>query len=206
MFGYHKAKRERKRLKQDIQDFESKRNAYNAAEPEREKQANEQQRTQASERASQSAEDRKKARSEGRENILSLFNDPSIEGMSPERRKTMQYEANKQIQRSHQAADRKLLGEQSRRGILGKGGVGYAQQRDLQKMANEAQGQSIRDLDKLNEDLRMKKLAAIFAGEQGEAAQAQLDKQMAMDELRYEEEKKKNKYWEDYFNRQFSRI
>lgn len=158
------------------------------------------------EQTSQASEDRKKARQEGRQHAEELLNDPSIVGMDPKRYKTMQYEANKQIQRAHQSANRKLLGEQGMRGVTGKGGVGYAQQRDLMRMADEAYGQSTRDLNKLNDDLRMKKIASIFAGEQGEAAQAMLDKQLAQDQLNYEEERKKNQLWEDYFNRQFSRI
>ena len=118
----------------------------------------------------------------------------------------MQYEANKGIQRSTQAANRKLLGDQASHGVVGKGGVGYAQQRDLQKMSTEAQSGVHRDLDKMNADLRLKNIAAIFAGEQGEASQAQLDKQLALDELNLNEEKKRQRAMEDQMNRLFSRL
>ena len=91
-------------------------------------------------------------------------------------------------------------------GIVGQGGVGYAQQKDLQKLANESKGQATRDLDKLDADLRLKNIAAIFAGEQGEAAQRQLDKQLALDELKLDDERKRQRLFEDQFNRLFSRV
>ena len=118
----------------------------------------------------------------------------------------MQYEANKGIQRSMQQANRKLLGEQGLHGITGKSGVGYAQQRDLQRMGAEAQAGVHRDLDKLNADLALKKLAASFNIEQGEAAQSQLDKQIALDELNLAEERKRQRFFEEQANKQFSRI
>ena len=118
----------------------------------------------------------------------------------------MQYEAQRNIERQHQNAQRKLLGEQSRHGIVGKGGVGYAQMNDLQRLANESQGQATRDIEKLNADLAMKKLAAMFNIEQGEATQNQLDRQMAIDELDLERERKRQRFFEDQFNRLFSRV
>ena len=99
--------------------------------------------------------------------------------------------------------DRKLLGEQGRRGIVGKGGVGYAQRRDLHRMGAEAEGAVHRDLDKLDSDLALKKLAAMFNIEQGEASQQSLDKQLALDELKYEDEKKRQRRLEDQFYRQY---
>jgi hypothetical protein len=158
-----------------------------------------------SEQAQQSKEARNQARQEGRayaEDVISR----DVPGLNPEQRNAMQYEANRQIKRSLQSANRRLLGDQATHGIVGKGGVGYAQQRDLERLANEARGQSTRDLDKLNADLALKKLAAMFNIEQGEAAQSQLDRQMAMDQLQLEQERKKQKYWEDKFNRLFSRV
>lgn len=206
MFGYHKASREKKRLARQQEDLEKESENFSKNQQDYERQQDESRQARATERANQMAEDRKKSYAQGRERVQSLYNDPSITGMDPEKRKAMQYEANKQIQRSHQSANRRLLGEQGQHGIVGKGGVGYAQQRDLQRLANEAQGQSMRDLDKLDSDLRLKNIAAIFAGEQGEAAQSQLDKQLALDELKLDEERKRQRMWEDRFNRLFSRV
>jgi hypothetical protein len=93
-----------------------------------------------------------------------------------------------------QSANRKLLGDQGQHGIVGKGGVGYAQQRDLQRLGTEAQAGAQRDISKQNADLRLKNIAAIYAGEQGEAAQSQLDNQMALDQLQFAEEKKTKKH------------
>jgi hypothetical protein len=118
----------------------------------------------------------------------------------------MEFESNKGIQRQHQAANRRLLGEQGMHGIVGKGGVGYAQQKDLQRLANEARSQSQRDINKIDSDLSLKKLAAMFNIEQGEAAQAGLDRQLAIDELKLDEEQKRQRRYEDQMNRIFRRI
>lgn len=206
MFGHHKAKREKKRLKRSQEEFEEKTKQFEAGAPERERQAAEQQKAQVNEKAAQSAEDRKKSYAEGRQRIQDLYNDPSIQGLDPKVRSAMQYEAQKGIQNSHQQANRQLLGDQAQRGIRGQGGVGYAQQRDLLGMANEAQGGVDRDLIKLNQDLRMKNIAATFSGEQGEAAQSQLDKQMALDELQLADEKKRQRYFEDQVYKQWMRL
>jgi hypothetical protein len=205
MFGHHKRKRERKKLKRQKAELEQDKKSWEDQSPERQKEQSDFQKSQAQEKTDQAKEDRKKGREEGRQYAEELFN-RDIEGLNPKKKAALQYEANKQVQRQHQSANRKLLGDQSMHGIVGKGGVGYAQQRDLQKVANEAQGQATRDIDKLDADLAMKKLAAMFNIEQGEAAQTQLDKQLALDELKLDDEKKRQKYFEDQFNRLFSRI
>lgn len=206
MFGYHKAKREKKRLQRQMGDLKKQQKSYSKDQLAYEQQQKENQKTQAAQDAQKSAEDRKKAYGEGRQRIQDLFSDPTITGLDPEKRKAMQYEASKQIQRQHQSANRRLLGDQGAHGIVGKGGVGYAQQRDLQRLADESYGQARRDLDKMDADQRMKNIAAIFAGEQGEAAQQQLDKQLALDELKLDEERKRQRLFEDQFNRLFSRV
>lgn len=204
MFGHHKAKREKKRAKKREIAFEKEKQDFYSS-PEREKQQAEQQKTQAAEKTAESKSERQKAREEGRADT-EAFLAKEVEGLDPATRQALQYEANKGIQRSHQSANRKLLGDQASHGIVGKGGVGYAQQRDLQKMADEAYGGARRDLTKLDKDLALKKKAAIFAGGQGEASQSQIDKQMAIDELQLADEKKRQRNFEDQFNRLFSRV
>jgi hypothetical protein len=206
MFGHHKRKREKRRMKRAQEELSQKQKDWEAGSPQREKEADDFKKTQVAEKSAQAAEDRKKSYAEGRQRVQDLYNDPTIQGLDPEKRQALQYEANKGIQRSMQSTNRKLLGDQASHGIVGKGGVGYAQQKDLQKMGMEAQGGVHRDLDKLNADLRLKNIAAIFAGEQGEASQAQLDKQLALDELNLNEEKKRQRAMEDQMNRLFSRL
>lgn len=207
MFGRIKAKREKKRLKKEEAAFAAEKEQYSSGALAREKEASDLQNKQASEKAAQSKADRATARTEGRADIEAfLRQDHSGLGLDPKERSAMQFEANKAIHRGHQSANRKLLGEQSQKGIGGRGGVGYAQQRDMQKMASEATAGVKRDLTKLDKDLEIKKIAAIYAGGEGNAAQTQLDKQMAIDELQLAEEKKKSKLWEDKFNQAFSRI
>lgn len=198
MFGRHKQMR-----KKQSQEKQNKINEMGAAQKEKDDAAAQQ--SQVDEKVKKSKEERKTSRAEGKayaEEVLSR----DVQGIDPKKRSAMQYEANKQIQRGMQSANRRLLGDQSSRGIVGKGGVGYAQQRDLQRLANDAQGQATRDLDKLDSDTALKKLAAMFNIEQGEATQSQLDKQLAVDELQLGEERKRNRMWEDKINRAFSRI
>jgi hypothetical protein len=207
MFGHHKANRQKKRQKREQASLEEQKKQSDQGAVDKEKEAYDLQNRQASERAEQSKLDRQKAREEGRADTESFFRkDYSGLGLDPKQRSAMQYEANKSIQRGHQSANRKLLGDQSQSGIMGKGGVGYAQQRDLLRMSNDAQAGVDRDLTKLDKDLELKKLAAIFTGGEGNAAQSQLDKQLALDELELAEEKKRARSREDKFDRAFSRI
>jgi hypothetical protein len=205
MFGHNKRKRQRKEIKRERKDLKRERALFESQKPELERQQDENIQSQIGTQAAESKKARDVARQEGRkysEDVISR----DVQGLTPSQRNAMQYEANKTIQRAHQSANRQLLGEQSRHGIVGKGGVGYAQQRDLQRLANDARGQSQRDLERLNSDLSLKKLAAMFNIEQGEATQAQLDRQLASDELRLGQERKRQRQYEDQFNRLFSRV
>lgn len=207
MFGHHAAKRAKKKLEKEKQSFKQEQNQWSQGSQDREQQAADLQNTQAKAKAAESKAEAQGSREEGRADIEAfLRKDYSGLGLDPKVRQAMQYEANKSIQRGHQSANRKLLGEQSQSGIGGKGGVGYAQQRDLQKMAGEATAGVDRDLTKLDKDLELKKMAAIFTAGEGRAAQDLLNKQLAVDEIQLFEEKKKQKFYEDQRNQQFNRI
>ena len=206
MFGHHKAKRESRRKKRAEEAENLKQKEYEAGAPERERLAEEIKKTKVEEKSAQSAADRKKSYEEGRERIKSLYSDPTIEGIPEKERNAIKYEANKNIHRSMNSANRKLLGSQSQHGIQGQGGVGFAQQQELQRLAQEGYGGVERDVNSLNEKRRMQNIAAIFAGEQGEASQSQLDKQMAADELDLADEKRRQRMFEDQFYKQFSRV
>lgn len=207
MFGHHRVKRQKKRLKEEQNALNKERQQWTDNAPEREAELLKKQKESASENAAQAKTERQKSREEGRSDTESfLRKDFSGLGLDPQVKSAMQYEANKAIQRGHQASNRKLLGEQSQRGITGKGGVGYAQQKDLMRMAQDAQAGVDRDLTKLDKDLELKKMAAIYAGGEGQASQDQLDKQLALDELQLAEEKRRAKTWEDKFNQVFNRI
>jgi hypothetical protein len=205
MFGYHKAKREKKKAKREREDLNRERAFLEGQKPELERQHQEAQKVQLAEKTQEAKTSRQQAREEGKKYAEEVLG-RDVQGLTPAQRNAMQFEANKQIQRQHQSANRKLLGDQGQHGIVGKGGVGFAQQKDLQRLANESQGQATRDIDKLNADLALKKLAAMFNIEQGEVAQNQLDKQMAVDELKLSDEQKRQRYFEDQFNRLFSRL
>jgi len=205
MFGYHKAKREKKKAKKERENLAHEREYLEKQRPEIQQQAADFQKKQVAEKTQEAKQTRDQARKEGR-GYAEEFINRDVKGLTDKEKSAIQFEANKQIQRQHQGANRKLLGEQSRHGIVGKGGVGYAQQRDLQRLANESQGQATRDINRLDTDLSRKNKAAMFGIEQGEAAQAQLDKQLALDELKLSDEQKRQRYFEDQYNRLFSRL
>lgn len=205
MFGHNRRKRERREIKQGRKELKRERQQFESEKPELERREEEGIRTRIGEQAAESKRARQTARQEGRkyaEDVISR----DVQGLTPNQRNAMQSEAYSGIHRAHQSAQRKLLGEQSRHGIVGKGGVGYAQQADLQRLANEAHGQSQRDLQRVDADLSLKKLAAMFNIEQGEATQSQLDRQLAADEIRLGQERKRQRQYEDRFNKLFSRV
>jgi hypothetical protein len=155
------------------------------------------------------AQEAKAMRHQGRQEGRAYAQDvlgQDVQGLTPKQRSAMQFEANKNVQRQVQGANRKLLGEQGRRGIAGRSGVGFEQQREIQRSGHQMQGQAARDLDRLDADLALKKLAAGFNIEQGEAAQNQLDRQIAQDRQELAAEKRRNRGQENKFNRLFSRV
>lgn len=202
MFGYHAAKREKKRALKALQQFKQQKK-QEAAKPAAPPPPTLDE--QVASKTQSAKQDRATARQEGKAYAEEVLN-RDVKGLTDEQKRIMQNEANQQIKRAELGANRRILSEHGLHGIGGKSGVAYAQQRDAMRLANEARGQANRDLQKLDADQRLKNLAAMFNIEQGEAAQAQLDKQMAVDELQLGEERKKQKYWEDQFNRLFSRV
>lgn len=206
MFGEIKRERQaNRRIKKAKAEIGLQKKEIAEGTPQRQKEQADYEKSQVSQSVQQSKADRLAGREEGKKYAKEVLG-RDVQGLDPVKRQAMQYEANKGIQRSMQAANRKLLGDQAQHGIVGRGGVGYAQQRDLQRMGTEAQAGVHRDLDKLNSDLALKKLAAMFNIEQGEASQAQLDRQMAIDEMEHANERKRQKNFEDRFYQQFNRV
>lgn len=205
MFGHHKRKRERKQLEADKKNLTNEKKTFEKSKPAARREIQKYEEENVAERATKSAEERRKAREEGRAYAKDVLNQRP-EGLSEKRKNALQYEANSMIDRGHQQADRKLLGEHSRRGIVGNSGVGYAQRRDLTRMANESRGQAQRDIEKLDEDMSLKKIAAMFNVEQGEAAQSQLDRQLALDELQLSDERRRQRAIEERNTQLFNRV
>jgi hypothetical protein len=110
-------------------------------------------------------------------------------GFRPEQAAAMQHQAYKNAQRMGQTTQRALLGEQSQRGIGGRSGIGYAQQRDINKGVAAQQAQSLRDFQKLNAE------QGTAIGAAGEAARYGAESRMDTDieSQREAEERKKFK-------------
>jgi len=126
------------------------------------------------------------------------------QGIDPTQRRNMEETANQGINRQIQGYQRQLTAQQGQRGV--RGGAAYAQNADLARMGTEAQGQYQRDLSNLDSDLALKKLAAAYNIEQGEASQGNLDRQMSLDEKRFKQEKKRQEALTKQANRAFSRV
>ena len=108
-------------------------------------------------------------------------------GFRPEQAAAMQHQAYKNAQRMGQTSQRALLGEQSQRGIGGRSGIGYAQQRDINKSVAAQQAQSLRAFQRLNAEQGMANAGAGYAAEAG--AQSRMDTDI--ESQREEEERRK---------------
>lgn len=208
MFGQHQAKRQRHRaarLKEEQKQFGKEKSEYEKGAPEREKIAAENKKNTIAARTSELEGIRNTGQARGREDTANFLKQ-EVEGLNPQHKNALQYEANRGIQRNYRSANRKLLGEQSQNGIQGQGGVGYAQQMDLQRMAREEEGQVTRDVNKLDHDMALKKQAMILAGGYGEASQAGLDNQIALDEIDLLEERKKQQALENEFRKDYKQF
>lgn len=156
-------------------------------------------------RVEKSRQERSASREEGWKHGVDIMS-RKTQGLDPESRRALQYEANKGIQRNMQSANRRLVGDQGQRGIGNRSGVAFAQQLELEKAGRDAQGAARRDITKLDKDLELKNKAAIFNVSQGEASQTQLDRQRASDDLQLYEERKRARAMEDKLNNLMSRI
>ena len=125
-------------------------------------------------------------------------------GFNPQQRQQYESQANRRINREVERQQRDLIGKQGRHGVYG--GAAYAQKADLARLGNEARQDSQSDIRNLDTALALKKMASQFAIEEGEAANRLLDEQSALDSLNLEEEKRRQRMYENRFNRNFNRL
>lgn len=207
MFGdnrYARKKNKKEKLRQQNVAEQERQKAQNSQETmDRERADRDALRKEASEQAKSLGEERRAARQEGRSYANEVLS-RNYSGLNPAQRQAMEETGRAKLQRDMQGIQRKLLANQGRSGI--RGGAAYAQQADLARAGMDSQQQMYRDLQNLDADMALKKLAAAFNIEQGEAAQSQADRQLAIDEQRYEQERKRQKALEDQLNYLFSRV
>lgn len=203
MFGYHKAKREKKRAKREREALQAdidRLKKQQQTDPVKEERSHQEQ-------VNQIAGDQKErdqlAREEGKQYADELLN-RHYEGLGKTQRGSLQESANAQINRDIQGYEKKILAQQGRRGV--KGGAAYAQQQDLARLGTEAQQQMQRDLSTLDSDLALKKLAAAYNIEQGEVGQESLRQQMARDVLGSYDQRKYQKWLAEQANKLFQRV
>ena len=202
MFGEHRENRLQRRLQKQRDILSREKKTFEDQKPQRLNEEANRQAQQIQQRANTAADYTNQARKQGLAQGQEFMNLP-VQGLDPKKKQALQYEAQKQIHRNQQSANRNLLGEQSQRGIGGRSGIGYAQQADLNKAAQEAQGAASRGIDVMDADMAMKNRANLFAMQEGFAAQSGLDRQMAQDELRYEDEQRRQRNYEDMFLKQY---
>lgn len=203
MFGYHKAKREKKRAKREREALQEE---IERLKQEKQTDPVQEQRTH-QEQVNQLANEQKgrdqEAVKEGTKRFDELIN-RDYKGLSDNQRRVLQESSDAQINKDIQGYEKRLLAQQGRRGV--KGGAAYAQQQDLARLGAEAQQQMQRDLSALDADLVMRKIAAAYNVEQGEVAQEALRQQMARDVLGSYDQRKYQKWLAEQANRLFQRI
>lgn len=203
MFGYHKAKREKKRAKREraaLQEEIERLKQEKQTDPVQEQRTHQEQVNQlANEQKGRDQE----AVKEGTKRFDELIN-RDYKGLSDNQRRVLQESSDAQINKDIQGYEKRLLAQQGRRGV--KGGAAYAQQQDLARLGAEAQQQMQRDLSALDADLVMRKIAAAYNVEQGEVAQEALRQQMARDVLGSYDQRKYQKWLAEQANRLFQRI
>lgn len=156
-------------------------------------------RTHANEMRNTESQGREEGRKRGEEFLSRNFT-----GLTPEQRQEYESQANRKINREVERNQRELIGKQGRSGL--RGGTAFAQKAELARLGHEARQDAQSSVRNLDNDLALKKMASQFAIEEGGAAQRLLNEQQAMDELRLDEERKKQRRYEQQFNRNFSRI
>jgi len=194
-----KRKEEQKKNEVGKSDLGIQKAAWEANTPERERAEHEQMQNQIHRNTQEAKVADLEARNEGRKYADEVLN-REVRGFSPEQRNAMQYKSEKGIRRNSQLGSRKLLGEQAKHGILGKGGVAYAQQRDLQRMAQEQLNAANNELNLADIDQSNRNRVAGYGIEQSERANSGLNRQAAADEIRTAEEKRRQRINEDRFN------
>lgn len=130
----------------------------------------------------------------------------NAQGFSPEQARAMQYEAHKGIQRQAQAAQRNIIGEQGQRGIGGRSGIGYAQQRDLNRGYAAQHGQAQRDFERLNAEQRLANVAAGTAYEMGEKSRLGTDWETELEREERRKYREANPNYAKEAYQQFSRM
>ena len=203
MFGYHKARREKKRAKREklaMQDEVNRLKQEKLVDPVQEQKTHQ---TQVNQVADEQRGRDLEAQQKGTQRFDELMN-RGYKGLEDTQRRALQESANSQINKDIQGYEKKILAQQGRRGV--KGGAAFAQQQDLARLGTEAQQQMQRDLSTLDADLVLRKIAAAYNVEQGEVGQEALRQQMARDTLGSYDQKKYQKWLAEQANRLFQRV
>ena len=195
-FGRLRAKRKKREERQGREADELKRREKDADyERQRDEMNAEAQRRfdaggkTAEERLSKDKERMDTDRSAARQYAEELLN-RDVQGLSPQRRKQMEDQANFSMSRDLQNAERKLISSQGRRGL--RGGIAYAQRADLARMGQEGRAGIQSDLNRLDSDTSNKRLAAMIAMEQGERGLMSSQYDRARAEIAAEDSRRQN--------------
>jgi hypothetical protein len=128
----------------------------------------------------------------------------NFQGLNPTQRRLAEERGRQGINREVQGMQRQLVANQGRRGI--RGGAAYAQQADLARMGTQSQQELQRDIEQQNQDMALKRMAATYAMGQGEVAQRQTDRQLALEQAELAQEKKRQRKLQGQYSKLFSRV
>ena len=125
-----------------------------------------------------------------------------IPGLSDPRRRALQETANKQINNQLSNYSRMLQSNFGNQGIRG----GQAILTDLQRKGLDARNQVSRDLNELDADLAMQKLAAYLGQIENRSAQNVLQRQQFQDFLTGNQERRRRQAEDMYYRRYFGKV
>lgn len=149
-------------------------------------------RQQAKTHAEEMHQTEQKGREEGRKRQEEFFG-RNFEGLTAKDRARHESDAARRINREIASHRKEIIGKRGHHGM--RGGSAYAQEADLARLGHEAHNEARSAIQGMDRDLALKKQAAAFAVEEGGASGRLMNEQAALDELKLENERKKqNKY------------
>lgn len=204
MFGHNRRKREKKKLKKAKEAFSQEKSIYEQQQPERERASREETKKQVGVDVGEREKEREAARKRGR-TYAEEFTSRKFQGLSPDERREMQEEASQGIRHNLRNEQKRIHAEHGRKGA-GRSGIAFAQRQELNRAAQEQQGQHQRDINRLDRDVALKRQAQHFAIEQGEAGQSSLDRQLAQDEVEMADERRRQRARENQYSNLFNSL
>lgn len=147
--------------------------------------------------------ERQQARAEGQKYANEVLG-RKYEGLAPDERTYLENQYAQDLERDLSGQSREFANRLGRKSRIA--GIQNAHQADLANQRQRGKLEYRGALDQLNRDIAMKKQAAAFAIESGEAAQSAIDRQQALENARHQQQHVIQRRASKKLNRAFNRI